>query len=55
MFSVATYIPGHDSESRLLRKTLVRQCNLMMVLLMQTLSSSAVTRTKTLKDAVDAG
>lgn len=55
VFAVANYIPGSDAESRLLRKTLVRQCNLMIVLLLNTLSSLEGTRTKTLDDVVKAG
>lgn len=49
------YIPGHDAESRLLRKTLVRQCNLMAVLVLRTLSDSVRDRLKTTDDIVSAG
>lgn len=49
------YIPGYDAESRLLRKTLVRQCNLMAVLVLRTLSDSVRDRLKTTDDIVKAG
>jgi len=49
------YIPGEDIKSRLLRKTLCQNCNLMIVLLFQTISESVRTKLKTLQDVVDAG
>lgn len=49
------YIPGSDNKSRLLRKTLIRQCNLMAVLVLRALSDSVQTRMKTTDDIVKAG
>ena len=51
--AIAAYVPGYDVESRILRKTLARQCNLMAVLLLRTLCST--NRKKTLDDIVSAG
>ena len=51
--AIAAYVPGYDIESRILRKTLARQCNLMAVLLLRTLCST--NRKKTLDDIVSAG
>lgn len=55
LLPVVMYIPGTDSESRLLRRSLLRQCNLMAVLLLRSLSDSVRNRLKTLEDIVDAG
>ncbi|XP_057381066.1 bestrophin-2-like [Daphnia carinata] len=55
ILTVAAYIGGTDSESRKLKKTLVRHCNLMAVLLIRSLSTSASNRKKTLEDAVKSG
>jgi Bestrophin, RFP-TM, chloride channel len=49
------YIPGSDEESRLLRKTLLRHCNLMMVLVLRSISDSVSRRLPTLDDVVSAG
>lgn len=53
--AIANYMPGTDDESRFVRKTLVRQCNLMAVLLLRGLSNPVFNRTKVLEDAVRAG
>lgn len=53
--AIATYMPGTDDESRFVRKTLVRQCNLMAVLLLRGLSNPVFNRAKVLEDAVRAG
>lgn len=55
MLAVAMYIPGSDNESRLLRKTLLQNCNLMAVLVFRTISESVRHRLKTLEDVVAAG
>ena len=55
MMSIAMYIPGEDIESRTLRKTLCQNCNLMIVLLFQTISDTVRARLKTLQNIVDAG
>lgn len=55
MLAIAMYIPGSDAESRLLRKTLLQNCNLMAVLVFRTISESVRRRLKTLEDVVTAG
>ncbi|XP_032780724.1 bestrophin-2 isoform X2 [Daphnia magna] len=55
ILTVAAYIQGTDSESRKLKKTLVRHCNLMGVLLIRSLATSVSNRKKTLEDAVKSG
>lgn len=55
ILAVVMYIPGSDTASRLLRKTLVRQCNLMAVLVLRTLSDSVRERMNTTDDIVNAG
>lgn len=49
------YIPGCDRESKILRKTLVQNCNLMAVLVFRSISESVERRLKTLDDVVSAG
>ena len=49
------YIPGCDKESKILRKTLVQNCNLMAVLVFRSISESVERRLKTLDDVVSAG
>ena len=49
------YIPGCDKESKILRKTLVQNCNLMAVLVFRSISESVECRLKTLDDVVNAG
>jgi hypothetical protein len=49
------YIPGDDKESKILRKTLVQNCNLMAVLVFRSISESVNRRLKTLEDVVSAG
>ena len=49
------YIPGVDEESRLLRKTLCQNCNLMAVLVFRSIADSVRNRLKTLQDVVNAG
>ena len=55
MLSISMYIAGSDEESRLLRKTLLRHCNLMMVLVLRSISDSVSRRLPTLDDVVSAG
>lgn len=55
MLAVAMYIPGVDEESRLLRKTLCQNCNLMAVLVFRSIADSVRNRLKTLQDVVNAG
>ena len=55
MLSIAMYIPGSDVESRLLRKTLAQNCNLMAVLVFRTISESVRSHLKTIEDVVSAG
>ena len=55
MLSICMYIPGEDPESRLLRKTLCRNCNLMAVLLFRTISQSVRKQLPTLQEVVNAG
>lgn len=55
MLTIAMYIPGSDAESRLLRKTLMQNCNLMAVLVFRSISESVRYRLKTLEDVVTAG
>lgn len=55
MLTIAMYIPGCDAESRLLRKTLLQNCNLMAVLVFRSISESVRNRLKTLEDVVAAG
>lgn len=55
MLAIAMYIPGSDPESRLLRKTLMQNCNLMAVLVFRSISESVRYRLKTLEDVVTAG
>ncbi len=55
MFAIAMYIPGSDKESRLLRKTLCKNCNLMAVLVFRSIADSVRSRLKTLDDVVKAG
>ena len=49
------YVPGTDPKSKLLRQTLCRQCNLIAVLLLRSLSDSVRKRLQSLQDIVDAG
>jgi hypothetical protein len=53
--TIAAYVPGCDAESRKLKKTLVRHCNLMGVLLIRSLSNTDSNRKKTLEEAVKLG
>ncbi len=55
MLAIAMYIPGSDTESRLLRKTLCQNCNLMAVLVFRSISDSVRSRLKSLEDVVNAG
>ncbi len=55
MLTIAMYIPGCDKESKLLRKTLMQNCNLMAVLVFRSISESVRTRLKSLEDVVNAG
>ena len=55
MLSIVMYIPGEDDESRLLRKTLCQNCNLMLILLLRTISDSVRSKYKTIGDLVKAG
>ena len=53
--SVCLYIPGADAESRLLRKTMLRYCHLMLVLILRSISDSVKSRFSTLEDLVVSG
>ncbi|KAK4023402.1 hypothetical protein OUZ56_008814 [Daphnia magna] len=55
MLTIAMYIPGCDNESKLLRKTLMQNCNLMAVLVFRSISESVRSRLKSLEDVVNAG
>nr|CAH0107821.1 unnamed protein product [Daphnia galeata] len=55
MLTIVMYIPGSDNESKLLRKTLMQNCNLMAVLVFRSISESVRTRLRTLEDVVNAG
>ena len=55
MLAITMYIPGNDKESKILRKTLVQNCNLMAVLVFRSISESVEHRLKTLEDVVSAG
>ena len=55
MMAIVMYIPGDDNESRLLRKTLCQNCNLMIVLLLRSISDSVRSKWETLEDLVKAG
>lgn len=55
MLAIAMYIPGNDAQSRLLRKTLCQNCNLMAVLVFRSISESVRSRLQTLEDVVRAG
>lgn len=55
ILALAQYIPGIDSQSVTLRTTLARQCNLIIVLLLRSLSISVHRRLPTLNEVVDAG
>ena len=55
MLSIVMYIPGEDDESRLIRKTLCQNCNLMIVLLLRTISASVRSKYKSIDDLVKAG
>ena len=49
------YVLGDDDESRLLRKTLCQNCNLMIALYFRSVSESVRSNWKTLEDFVRAG
>lgn len=53
--AICMYIPGNDIQSRVLRKTLCQNCNLMAVLVFRSISDSVRSRLKTLEDVVSAG
>lgn len=55
MLTIAMYIPGSDVESRLLRKALMQNCNLMAVLVFRSISESVRSHLTTLEDVVSAG
>jgi bestrophin-3 len=55
MLTIVMYIHGSDNESKLLRKTLMQNCNLMAVLVFRSISESVRTRLRTLEDVVNAG
>lgn len=55
MWCVVMFIPGDDPEVCLLRKTLLRNVNLMAVLVLRNISDSVRDRLKTLEDVVSAG
>lgn len=55
ILTIAAYVRGCDAESRKLKKTLVRHCNLMGVLLIRSLSRTDNNRKKTLEEAVELG
>jgi bestrophin-3 len=55
MLAITMYIPGSDTESKMLRKTLVQNCNLMAVLVFRSISESVEYRLRTLEDVVRAG
>ena len=55
MMAIVMYIPGDDNESRLLRKTLCQNCNMMIVLLLRSISDSVRSKWETLEDLVKAG
>ena len=55
MWCITMYIPGNDPETYLLRKTLLRNANLMAVLVLRSISDSVRKRLKTLEDVVEAG
>lgn len=55
LLTIAMYIPGCDNESKLLRKTLMQNCNLMAVLVFRSISESVRSRLKSLEDVVNAG
>jgi len=53
--AIATYIPGSDDQSRIFRETLVRQSNLIAVLMFRSISDSVRRRLPNIEDVVDAG
>ena len=55
MLAILMYIPGDDNESRLLRKTLCDNCNLMVALFYRSVSEPVRSKWKTLDDFVKAG
>ena len=55
MLFIVMYIPGEDDESRLLRKTLCQNCNLMIILLLRSNSDSVRSKRKTIGELVKAG
>lgn len=55
MLCIAMYLPGSDRGSRQLRKTLLRYCNLMMVLVLRSFSDSVRNRLPTLDYVVQEG
>lgn len=55
MMCIAMFIPGNDPHTCQLRKTLVRNVNLMAVLVLRNISDSVRNRLKTLEDIVQAG
>ncbi|EFX64654.1 hypothetical protein DAPPUDRAFT_66073 [Daphnia pulex] len=55
MLAISMYIPGSDKESKMLRKTLVQNCELMAVLVFRSISESVEYRLRTLEDVVRAG
>ena len=55
ILAIATYIPSSDDQSRLFRETLVRQSNLIAVLMFRSISDSVRRRLPNIEDVVDAG
>ena len=55
MLTVSLYIPGRDEESRLIRRTLLRYTNLMMILVLRSISLAVKRRFPTLEHVVESG
>ncbi|XP_046653571.1 bestrophin-2-like isoform X2 [Daphnia pulicaria] len=55
ILTIAAYVHGYDAESKKLKKTLVRHCNLMGVLLVRSLSRTNNNCKKILEEAVKLG